>query len=356
MAQVGDGALDHAYLGRAERMTVARPIATVSDSAPGADLAAAAAAALAHGYLALRDVDGPFADTCLARAKTLHAWALDTATRGTYDAAVPGARQFYKSTGVNHQLLWSAASLFHATGDAAYSGDAARWGITPEGGTYGPFSSYSDWIGWDNMWFHGAALMLDKGVDPGTAVGFDAQVSRTVNNWARGSGMQVSPKGQRFISQWGSNRYALNAAGLALLVAPKLEAANALTARCFAVSQLHYVLGDAGRSFVAGFGKDPPQRPHHRNSACKLDEADRCASLFGDPRPNPNVLHGALVGGPSRPDDEFPDDRSDYITSEVAVDYNSGFTLALAGAMALGDAFWSEFPGNCAGSVPGFTF
>ena len=33
--------------------------------------------------------------------------------------------------------------------------------------------------------------------------------------------------------------------------------------KCFAKKQLGYILGDTGRSFVVGFGKNPPQRPHH---------------------------------------------------------------------------------------------
>ena len=348
VAQVGDGGIDHGYIGRAEYMTVQRPVATVSVDRPGADLVGAAAAALANGYMALKAFDPTFAATCLEHSKTLFDWAVETADRGTYDNSVPGATQFYKSTGVYHEITYAAASLFAATGDAKYSGAAMKWAVAPEQGAYGPFMSYGDWIGWNMLWFDGAVLMLDKGMDPGTAVGFKSQLSRTINNWVRGAGeIKVSPKGQRFISQWGSNRYAANAAAIALMAAEHFDPAFANTARCFAVSQINYVLGDAGRSFMVGFGKDPPLRPHHRNAACTLDEHAQCAALFFDPRPSPNVLHGALVGGPPRPDDSFPDDRSDYISGEVACDYNAGLTMALAGAMALGDGFRSQYPQNC---------
>ena len=357
VVQVGDGGADHGYLGRAEFLDMQRPVHTVSVERPGPDAVAAAAAALANGYLALKGSDAAFAGKCLERARELYAWAVDTAEKQTYDASVPAATAFYKSTGVNHQLLYAAASLLQATGDAKYSADAQRWGVAPEDRGYGPYKSYGDWIGWDMAWFDGAVLMLDRGVDPGTALGFKAQLSRTVNNWVRGSGgVEISPKGQRFVSQWGSNRYALNAAAIALLAAPHFEPAFATTARCFAVSQLHYVWGDAGRSFVVGFGEGAPLRPHHRNSACTLEEKDRCAALFSDPRANPNVLHGALVGGPTRPDDSFPDSRTEYISSEVAVDYNAMYTVATAAAMALGPDFWDRYPAICEGSVRGVTF
>ena len=32
----------------------------------------------------------------------------------------------------------------------------------------------------------------------------------------------------------------------------------------FAEGQINYALGDTGRSYVCGFGTNPPQRPHHR--------------------------------------------------------------------------------------------
>jgi endoglucanase len=40
------------------------------------------------------------------------------------------------------------------------------------------------------------------------------------------------------------------------------------------------------------------------------------------------TLYGALVGGPGK-QDEYSDDRKNYISNEVAVDYNACFTGAL---------------------------
>ena len=36
--------------------------------------------------------------------------------------------------------------------------------------------------------------------------------------------------------------------------------------RNFALAQMHYILGDNGRSYVCGFGHNPPVRPHHRGA------------------------------------------------------------------------------------------
>jgi len=360
VAQVGDGNVDHGYIGRAELMSVFRPVAKVTSSSPGPDLVAAAAGALAGCHLAFKGVDSALAADCLRHAASLYDWAAsDPATKAgkSYDEAVPGARAFYKSTGTYHHLLFAAATLFRATGDARYSKDAVTWGTSPDANAlYGAYKSYSDWPSWDNAWYEGAALLLEAKQDPGGALGFKTQIVRMLNNWVNGKGdIKLSPKGQRFVSSWGSNRYAANAAAVALLAADSLGPL-AQSAKCFGVSQLHYLWGDSGRSFVVGVGVNPPKRPHHRNAACTLSEGTACSSLFMDPMPNPNVLHGALVGGPSAPDDKFPDDRSDYITSEVAVDYNAMYTVATAAAMSLGDAFWSGYPGNCVGLVPGVQF
>ena len=50
--QVGDGVIDHAYVGRPEDMTMYRPTLLVNSSHPGTDLAAETAAAFAAGSIA----------------------------------------------------------------------------------------------------------------------------------------------------------------------------------------------------------------------------------------------------------------------------------------------------------------
>ena len=94
------------------------------------------------------------------------------------------------------------------------------------------------------------------------------------------------------------------------------------------------MLGDSGRSFVVGFGHNPPQRPHHSSSSCPSAPAPCGWNNFRDPRPNPHVLKGALVGGPDQ-SDNYKDDRTDYIMNEVATDYNAGFQSAVAGLKQL---------------------
>ena len=58
-------------------------------------------------------------------------------------------------------------------------------------------------------------------------------------------------------------------------------------------------------------------------------------NTFHSPNPNFHVLTGALVGGPDE-NDNYVDDRTDYVHNEVATDYNAGFQSALAALITLG--------------------
>jgi len=127
--------------------------------------------------------------------------------------------------------------------------------------------------------------------------------------------------------QWGSNRYAANAAFIAMVAAKN----NILVteSRNFARSQIHYMLGGGGRSYVVGFGNNPPQRPHHASSSCKDMPAPCDWNDYSLSTPNPQVLNGALVGGPDQ-NDNYTDRRDDYVANEVTCDYNAGFQGAVA--------------------------
>ena len=72
-----------------------------------------------------------------------------------------------------------------------------------------------------------------------------------------------------------------------------------------------------------GFGENYPQNPHHRTAHGSY------TNNINDPTNTRHILYGALVGGPDR-NDSYSDDRNQYQLTEVACDYNAGFTAALA--------------------------
>jgi hypothetical protein len=92
-------------------------------------------------------------------------------------------------------------------------------------------------------------------------------------------------------SSWGSLRNTCAASAIAVMFAdlPVIAQNQVQAARCFARSQLGYVLGDTGYSFVVGHGHRYPNQVHHRDAACTLAEdaqvptfcrAGRCAVLL----------------------------------------------------------------------------
>ena len=94
------------------------------------------------------------------------------------------------------------------------------------------------------------------------------------------------------------------------------------------------------RSYVVGFGNNPPKNPHHRAAHGSWSNS------ISNPTNNRHVLYGALVGGPSSADDNaYTDDRANYVTNEVALDYNAAFTGAVA-------RMTSEFGGTPASNFP----
>lgn len=71
-----------------------------------------------------------------------------------------------------------------------------------------------------------------------------------------------------------------NAAFLLLVYAKQLSGADRDRVVCFAHGQLRYALGDTGRSFVVGYGTNPPQRAHHRSSSCPPAPEVSAESVF----------------------------------------------------------------------------
>lgn len=68
---------------------------------------------------------------------------------------------------------------------------------------------------------------------------------------------------------------------------------------CWARSQTKYVLGSdgVGRSFMVGFGINPPVQAHHRAASCPDPPAACTFDNFNADTANPHVLYGAMVGG-----------------------------------------------------------
>lgn len=103
--------------------------------------------------------------------------------------------------------------------------------------------------------------------------------------------------------------------------------------------QVDYILGvnPIQMSYMVGFGANYPKRIHHRGSSlpslASHPQAIGCDGgfqpFFYSANPNPNILTGAIIGGPNQ-NDGFPDDRSDYSHSEPATYINAAFVGPLS--------------------------
>ena len=126
-------------------------------------------------------------------------------------------------------------------------------------------------------------------------------------------------------------KQAVHAANSTLIPAAATPPSGAPAARlgrlyqCWARGQARYALGDTGRSFVVGWGVNPPTHVHHRAASCPTEtggagsNSPSCGKAqFDTASPNPQVHAGALAGGPNALD-RYTDVRTDYVGNEVAL-------------------------------------
>ncbi|KAL9183784.1 hypothetical protein ACHAXT_004640, partial [Thalassiosira profunda] len=297
--QVGDGGQDHAWWGSAEVVeeVMDRPSFKIDMNSPGSCVAAGTAAALAAASIVFGATDPAYAAECLLHAEQLYAFA--DATRS--DDGYTEADGFYTSfSGFWDELSGAATWLYMATGINQY--------LWESGWTHS----------WDDMHYMTAMLLAREDAVTDKQPYIDA-VERNLDFWQPGGGITYTPYGLAWLDQWGSLRYAANAAFLAFVWSDSDEVTISKKAGYaqFAEKQINYILAHGAW----------------------YNDIDA-------PADNQHVLFGALVGGPGN-NDGYADDRTDYRKNEVATDYNAGFTGALAKMYGLyGSSTDANFPSD----------
>ncbi|CAN8288484.1 unnamed protein product [Cochlearia groenlandica] len=336
--QVGDGESDHYCWERAEDMTTSRTAYKLDKYHPGSDLAGETAAALAAASLAFKPFNSSYSATLLSHAKELFSFANNY--RGLYTDSIPNAKPFYKSSGYSDELLWAAAWLHRATGDQYY----LKYAIDNAGymgGTGWGVKEFS----WDNK-YAGVQILLTKILLEGKGGAYTStlkqyQMKADYFSCAcikknGGYNIQTTPGGLMYVREWNNLQYASAAAFLLSVYSDYLTAANAKL-NCpdgsvspqllldFAKSQADYILGknSQGMSYLVGYGPKYPIRVHHRGASIASIFVQRssvnCVQGFDywyrRSQNDPNVIQGALVGGPDH-NDYYSDDRSNYEQAE----------------------------------------
>lgn len=338
--QVGDGDADHAWWGSAEVMPMARPSYKLGAN-DGPEILGETAAALAAISILFKISDPTYSAKLLLHAKQLYAMA--EVREAKYTASIP-AGSFYNSwSGGNDEKIWGAAWLYKATNDPIYLQKAETFfgKVEDERGLPG-VKPYVWTIAWDDKIYGSYVLLSQLTNNPN----YKVHAERWLDYWTSGNDLnrriKYTPGGLAHLDQWGSLRYASNTAFCALAYSDLItDPVKKKRYKDFGIRQINYALGDNpnNRSYVCGFGVNPPTKPHHRTAHGAWGN-----NVLDRPIENRHILYGALVGGPSA-SDTYTDSRGDYISNEVATDYNAMFTGALA-------RLYDEFGGEPLANFP----
>ena len=119
----------------------------------------------------------------------------------------------------------------------------------------------------------------------------------------------------------------------------------------FSKDLVNDILGAGERSYMVGYGFNPPKRIHHRDSSCPINQ-DCGWGVFNDKyTPNHFTLTGAIVGGPGI-DGFYDDNRADYTRNEPNLVANALFQASAAAIRNRELA--NEYPGGV--PLPNFDY
>ncbi|XP_058744261.1 endoglucanase 8-like [Vicia villosa] len=345
-AQVGDPFGDHNCWERPEDMDTPRTAFFVSSENPGSEVSAEIAAALASSSIAFRKFghNVGYSQRLLQRAITVFEFA--DKYRGSYnDSLGPYVCPFYCDYGgYQDELVWGAAWLLRATKIPNY------WNYIKQNihnvKNFGEF-------GWDSKDAGINVLVSKLLVNNPASKHFTLNADKFVCAVLPESplvSVSYSRGGLLFKTSGSNMQHATAYSFLLLVYAGYLNQANkkidcgggviasSMRLQQLAKSQVDYILGSnpLSMSYMVGYGQKFPKRIHHRASSLpSIDQHSNqidCkggSSYFESQNPNPNLLLGAVVGGPNI-NDEYVDSRADFVHSEPTTYINAPLVGVLA--------------------------
>ncbi|GMH23596.1 hypothetical protein Nepgr_025439 [Nepenthes gracilis] len=341
--QVGDPINDHNCWERPEDMDTRRTVFAINAPNPASDVAGETAAALAASSIAFQAADYGYSETLLRNA--IRAFQYADTYRGAYSDNSDirdGVCPFYCDfDGYQDELLWAAAWLRRATGEGFYVDY-----IESNGQTLGATDNINE-FGWDNK-HAGLNVLVSKEVFEGSMYSLQSyKVSAdsfmcTLIPESPSSHVDFTPGGLIYKPGGSNLQHSTTITFLMLVYANYLHKSShtlhcgdltvgPATLRRLARKQVNYILGDnpIGLSYMVGYSQKYPQRIHHRGSSSpsirihpNFISCKGGSIYFNSPSPNPNVLVGAVVGGPGE-DDRYEDDRADFRKSEPTTYINA---------------------------------
>ena len=345
---IGKDGFDHYWWGSPEIYLRKMKLSTGDDERPydtttSSSTLSLCAAALAAGYLVFKDKN------YLEHAVNLY----EIADKKRSNSGQGLAKSYYPATDYIDELFSAANWMYMATGDQKYL-DECETDFAPEF----PLEPHSDerkfkWgFCWDD---HNQAAALLYAINTGKEEWIE-QIIHHLEYWTTGyNGERVSytPDGMAWLFTWGPTRHTANTVFIAIVAADRLFIGNDeelyTKYKAFAKTQMEYFFGNnnLGMSYVLGMGEKNPKSVHHRGASGIHD--DVWASLGTDKTGThqteyAHILYGALEGGPNE-DGSFTDSVGSYQNTEVAIDYNAGFTAALCAMIKdYGGTLLEDFP------------
>lgn len=302
------------------------------DIIENASVAGLASAALAEGYIIFKDEQPAKAAEYLEHAKDLFEGA--DKIRACKD--IGGMSGMYSTASWIDDCMYAALWLYKATGDKSYL-DKVEKDYIPnfpleEQSTA---KKYTWGLCWDDT-SQGAAFLYAQITGDQEWI---SHCERHIKYWMGEDEKKlqsITPKGLSWLFQWGCLRHATTTAWLAKLGSDTIfkGSANEQKINDWGDLQMNYCFGDneMGLSYVLGMGEKSPTAIHHRTASGIHDDHWNDLgqeSSEGWQTEYAHTLYGALIGGPDSKGNYGDYKVSDYQYTEVAIDYNAGYTACL---------------------------
>lgn len=302
----------------------------------GADLGGSVSAALAAAASLFEETEAEYASALLQKSRDIYEDSISAKYK--FNRADHNMSELYNSSSMYDDLAWAAGWLYKATKEKKYLDDVYTHYIE-----YleeeGPSTAWKYAFDWDNVFWPMNILMAQE---TGNST-FMKKSEEYLRNWmCANNAANYTRRGRAYNAFSAPLGSTANIAMSAFMFADLVEeesAAKSQAYKCWGLSQIRYMMGDAGRSMVVGQGHNPPKRSQDRAAACpeRPNVCNRVTSYLS-PDPDTHVLRGALVHGPAK-SDYYIDERTND-ASMVGIETNAGFTGALAGAATLPSGMW----------------
>lgn len=320
--QVGLNEVDNNYWGPDSGIPLPRTSFKVTNTSPGTDVMADAAAAFASCSMLYRDKlkDTTYATTLQTHATSLFNLAETARPQQAYQKVVPAVTCCYESSGFIDELAWGAAWMYKLTKDASFATKADNY-ISQ----LNTRSVQVNTVTWDDK-SSLVYILMAGATPPALRTKWQEFAQQYADSVASAAKPNMFTEGGLFYSngnsQLDSSVVAANAAFALQILANNMNATGSSDRdridryTKFTLGQVEYLLGENPERtpYVVGVHPNSPANPHSAPASGGTD----IDNINTSPKEERWTLYGALVGGPDK-NDRFLDERDKWEQSEVCI-------------------------------------